>query len=110
MWKSPPVVAAPARFQAAPLGVLDSGPNVEPTWRVRVDIMRFDSEPAVAIAIDAIWSVQPPGKQAVIQGRTVLRESVSGEGYDKLVAAHNRALAAVSRDIAAVVQPSGSMK
>jgi len=85
--------------------VFDTSQNAEPTWRIRVDVMRFDSEPAVAASIDAIWTIQPPGKQAVITGRSVVREPVTRDGYDALVAAHNRALAAVSRDIAAVIRP-----
>ncbi len=84
--------------------VLGAGANSAPAWRVRVDVARFESEPAVAATIDAMWTVQPPGEQAVITGRSAVREPVTGEGFDALVAAHNRALAAVSRDIAATIR------
>jgi len=102
-----------ARVLAANLGtilntdqvsVLGAGANAAPAWRIRVDVARFESEPAVAVAIDALWTVQPPGKQAAITGRSVVREPVAGDGFDALISAHNRALASVSRDIAATIR------
>lgn len=83
--------------------VFDSGANVAPMWRVRVDVMRFDSELGVAVAIDALWVVQPPGKGAPVTGRSAAREAVTGQGYEPLVAAHDRALVTVSRDIASAI-------
>src|SRR5262249_23032510 len=58
--------------------VLGAGINSAPAWRVRVDIARFESEPAVAAAIDAMWTVQPPGERAAITGRSAAREPVTG--------------------------------
>jgi len=39
-----------------------------------------------------------------VDGRSVLREAVSGPGYDALVDAHSRALASVAEDIAVAAQ------
>jgi hypothetical protein len=36
-------------------------------------------------------------------GRSVAREAVAGGGYDALAIAHSKALATISRDIAAVL-------
>jgi len=100
------VIAADLRAQLATdqVTVLGVGANSAPAWRVRVDVTRFESEPAVAVSIDAMWTVQPPGKQAPITGRSAVREPVTGDGFDALVSAHSRALAAVSRDIAATIR------
>ena len=84
--------------------VLGAGADSAAAWRIRVDVARFESEPPVAVAIDAMWTVQPPGKQAAITGRSAVREPVTNDGFDALVAAHNRALAVVSRDIAATIR------
>lgn len=71
--------------------------------RVLVDVQRFDSAPDEAVTIDASWTVQrKPGEP--ISGRSLVREAASGSGHDVLAAAHSRALATVSRDIAAAIR------
>ena len=104
-----------ARVIAADLGALlgservsvfDSGSDVPPVWRVRVDVMRFDSMQGTAVTVEAQWTVWPPEKGAPVLGRSLEREPVQGQGYDALVAAHDRALAAVSRDIASAIRTS----
>jgi uncharacterized protein len=79
-------------------------------WRVRVDIQQFESVPGDAVTIDARWSVRAnfpdsadPASSRVLSGRSLVREPVTGAGYDAIVAAHSRALAKVSRDIAAAM-------
>lgn len=57
-------------------------------YRVLLDIQRFEVTAGEEIVLEAIWSV-----------RTVVSEPVSAAGYDALVAAQSRALAAVSRDL-----------
>lgn len=73
-------------------------------WRVRVDIQQFESVPGDAVAIDAHWSIHRFGDDATLSGRSLVREPVSGTDYGALVAAHSRALASVSRDIATAIQ------
>lgn len=90
------------------VGVFESGSDVPPVWRVRVDVMRFDSMPGEAVAVEALWTVWPPKKSEPVMGRTIVREPVQGQGYDALVAAHDRALAAVSRDIAAAIRQASA--
>ncbi|TDY21907.1 hypothetical protein B0G81_2145 [Paraburkholderia sp. BL6665CI2N2] len=100
---------------AANLAVLLNSPQIsvfdltrEPpgVWRVRIDVMRFESTPGRDVTVDVLWAVRPPGNGRPVTGRSVAREAVSGPGFDALVAAHDRALASVSRDIAAAVQGS----
>ena len=75
-----------------------------PLWRVAVEIQRFDATPGSAVSLEALWSVQgAPGTEPKI-GYSVLREPVSGPGYDALVAAHAAAIEALSREIAAATQ------
>ncbi|MBP0595909.1 membrane integrity-associated transporter subunit PqiC [Paraburkholderia sp. LEh10] len=74
--------------------------------RVRVDILQFDSMPGDAVAIDALWTVRVTGRTALLTGRSTVREQVQGTDDAALVAAHSRALASLSRDIAAAIRRS----
>ena len=69
-----------------------------------VDIQRFDSVLGEAVTIDALWTVRRAAGGATKTGRSSVRETVSGAGFDALVAAHSRALASVSRDIAGAIR------
>ena len=69
---------------------------------VSVDVQRFDSAPGEAATVEVLWQVRP-AKGAARSGQTSVREA-AGPGYDALVAAHGRALASVSRDIAAAIR------
>jgi len=70
---------------------------------VSVDVQRFDSAPGESAAVDVLWQVRP-AKGTPRSGQTSVREAAGAAGYDALVAAHGRALAAVSRDIAAAIR------
>jgi uncharacterized lipoprotein YmbA len=72
-----------------------------PDYRVLIDIQRFDSTPGEGAAIEASWTVRGPGG-ALVSGQSAASEP-AGAGYDELVAAHGRALNAVSRDVAAAI-------
>ncbi len=82
--------------------------SFDPEYRVLLDIQRFDSAPGQTVTIDALWTVRrvPDGQSRT--GRSLVRESTGGEGYDPLVEAHSRALATVSRDIAEAVRLTNS--
>ena len=71
--------------------------------RVAVDILRFESRPGVEATIEALWTVRRK-EGGTLSGRSVVREVVQGDGYDPLVAAHGRALARVSHDIAEAIR------
>jgi uncharacterized lipoprotein YmbA len=72
-------------------------------YRVTIDVQRFDSKLGDSILVDALWTIRT-AKGAPKIGRTLAREAAGGAGYDALVIAHGRALAAVSRDIAEAVR------
>ncbi|NUA29809.1 PqiC family protein [Cupriavidus basilensis] len=73
-------------------------------YLVSVDVQTFDSAPGDAAVISAVWSVRPPKQGALVSGRSDVREPAGAAGYDALVDAHSRALAAVSRDIAGAIR------
>ena len=60
-----------------------------------------------AAMLDAVWNVRRTKDGKAETGRTTVRETVQEKGYDALAAAHSRALARLSRDIAAAVAALG---
>jgi uncharacterized lipoprotein YmbA len=79
-----------------------------PDYRVLIDIQRFESVPQQGATIQASWTVRTPSGEPLI-GRSLVSEP-AGAGYDELVAAHSRALGAISRDIAAAIEASRARK
>ena len=78
--------------------------NFAPAYRVTIDVQRFDSIPGDAVLVDAIWAVQRSAIGETRSGRTTAREAVQGKDFDGLAAAHSRALARVSAEIAAAIR------
>ena len=83
--------------------------NVKADYRVLLDVQHFDSALGDAATLEVLWSVQPTKGGELKTGRAVVREPTGADkgdkAYDALVAAHSRALKAVSHDIAAAIQP-----
>ena len=78
--------------------------NARPDIQVLVDLQRFDSTLGETVTIDALWSVRRSLNGQPKTGRSLVQEPAGGEGYDALVAAHSRALAKVSREIAEAIR------
>lgn len=78
----------------------------EADYRVFIDVQRFDSELHGTATIDALWTIRRAAQKDVPEktGRSLVREATGGDGYEALVSAHSRALAALSRDIAKAIQ------
>jgi uncharacterized lipoprotein YmbA len=101
-----------ARAVAGDLAVLLGTPDVatgpltnfKPAYRVTIDVQRFESTPGEAVLVDAVWTVRKTAGGAPRSGRTVAREAVQGKGFDALAAAHSRALATMSADLAAAIR------
>jgi uncharacterized lipoprotein YmbA len=81
---------------------------VDPDCRVALDIRRFDARPAVAVAVEALWTVTCRGAERRL-GRSAVTAPVAGQDLDAVVFAYGQALAAVSRDVAAAIQPRQAM-
>ena len=90
------------------LGTLDvaTAPmaNFDPAYTVTIDVQRFESTPSQGTLLATVWAVRPTAGGATRAGRTVAAETVSGDGFDALAAAHSRALAQLSADTAAAIR------
>ena len=78
-------------------------------YRVTVDVQNFDSLADGTVTLVVIWSVRPPNGGKQIAGRSVVRQSAVGSGYDGLVKAHSRVLLSVAKDIAAAAQSASRL-
>jgi uncharacterized lipoprotein YmbA len=78
--------------------------NFDPAYRVTLDIQRFESVRNVSALVEAVWVVRKSAGGDSRSGHTVAREPARGDGFDALAAAHSRALARVSGDIAAAIR------
>jgi len=80
-----------------------------PVYRVAIDVQRFESIRGQSATIEAVWTVRNVSGKT-LSGRTVATETVQGDGFDVLAAAHSRALAKVSSDIAATIRAEAAGK
>lgn len=96
------------RVATAPLA------NFDPAFRVTIDIERFETVQGAktngAALVEAVWVVRRTTDNAARSGRTVAREAAQGDTFDALAAAHSRALAKVSGDIAAAIRAQAEEK
>lgn len=107
-----------ARVVAGDLAVLLGTPqvvavplaNFDPAYRVTIDIQKFESVPGKSVQVEAVWVVRKTAGGAPISGRTTVSEAVAEDSFDALAAAHSRALAKVSGDIAAVIRTEAEKK
>jgi len=111
-WASP-VQDNIARVVAEDLVVILGTPRVtlassplgaETDYRVQIEVRTFESVPGKEATLDAVWTVRRIKDGKTQTGRTSLRESVQGDGFDALAAAHSRALGKMSEGIAAAVR------
>src|SRR5579885_193871 len=108
---SAPLNDSIARVVAADLSVLLGSPDVataslanfKAQYRVTIDVQRFDSIRGQGTTLEAVWVVRKANGETR-SGRTVAHETVSGDGFDTLAAAHSRALAKMSADIAGAIR------
>ncbi|MGD0885481.1 MAG: PqiC family protein [Thermodesulfovibrionales bacterium] len=78
--------------------------SADADYRVAIEVQGFESAPGKVAVLDAIWTVFRTKDGRTERGRTTVREELQENGYDALVAAHSRAVARLSRDIATAVQ------
>lgn len=97
------VAADLAAQLATPRVVLLAQAGAGTEYRVALDVQRFESAPGSHALVDVAWTVSRRDGSAA-GGRTVARESAPERGYDALAAAHSRALARVSADVATAIR------
>ena len=77
---------------------------IQPDYRIVVVINRFDGRLDDSFLMDVSWSVRKTGrKNPVFVHKSVIREPVDRPGYHGLLAAQNKALARLSREMAETV-------
>ena len=80
--------------------------NDDAEYRVLLDIQEFESMLGQGVTIEVYWTIRRTSGNEVQTGRPLLRQPVVGKGYEALVAAHGRAFAVVSLEIASTIQQS----
>ena len=78
--------------------------NADSDFRVAIEVQTFESAPGDAATLNAVWLVRRARDGKSETGRTSVREPASDKGYDALAAAHSRALARMSQDIADAIR------
>ena len=77
-------------------------------YGVALDVQRFESIAGKEVCIETLWTLRRTAGGEPISGRSMVKEPLASSGYDAIIAAHSRALAELSRDIARAI--SASMK
>ena len=79
--------------------------RADPDYRIEFNVQQFDGQPGNFVLLNTVWTIQErKGKKALYARRSIIRQPVSGNDYDALVAAHSQALAVLSREIAAAIK------
>ena len=73
-------------------------------YQVLIEVLRFDSVLNEGATLEVAWTLRPTNGGEPAFGRTLVRERADGAGYEALVAAHSRALRAVSAEIAQTIR------
>ena len=74
-----------------------------PDVQVLVDVRRFDATLDQGVSVDVLWAIKRKAGEPVKSGQTIVSEKAAA-AYDGLVAAYSKAMAQVSRDIAAAIR------
>ena len=78
--------------------------NADADYRVAIEVQSFESAPGDAATLNVVWIVRRIKDGTREIGRTAVREPAADKGYDALAAAHSRALARMSREVADAIR------
>ncbi|HTU00809.1 MAG TPA: PqiC family protein [Candidatus Sulfotelmatobacter sp.] len=95
-------LAALRKTERVVLFAWDPAPAVR--HQVVVDVMRFDGALGGDVVLDARWWILETDGQELAANRAVLTQPTGSTGYSAVVAAMSRALAELSRQIAATLE------
>ena len=74
-------------------------------YRISLNIPRFDGKLGGDVQLVARWTLyKGRGENALLTRISIITESTGGDGYERLISAQNRALKALSREIANAVK------
>ncbi len=74
------------------------------SYRVMIDVIRFESTLGKSAGLDAIWTVRGTKEGDSRRGRTTVSEPVPDGSTSGLVAAHSRALGRLSGEVAEAIR------
>jgi uncharacterized lipoprotein YmbA len=97
-----------ARLADAQVSVSDSQAGRTASYRVAVDIERFDAMLNDSVSVQALWTIRQQGGEALRSGRFTASEPTGPGGYDAIAAAYARALAAMSGQVAEALRTAGA--
>ncbi len=80
------------------------GNSAGASYRVMIDVIRFDSAPGKSVNLDSVWTVRGSKERGLTTGRTTVTEAVADSSTSGLVAAHSRALGRLSGDVAEAIR------
>jgi uncharacterized protein len=89
---------------AAQVSAVPQMVSANPDYRVVLDVQRFEPVLGREATIEVLWTVLAAKGGASKSGRSLVRETTVGDGYDAIVAAFDRSLLTVSSDIAAAIR------
>ncbi|OPY90271.1 MAG: hypothetical protein A4E72_00751 [Syntrophus sp. PtaU1.Bin208] len=92
------------------VSVFPQSSAAESTYRVGVDVLRFESELGKGAALDVLWTVNSRKTGQTRSHRTTMTEPAPGEGYAEVVAAHSLALGRLSGEIAEAIRAFEAQK
>jgi uncharacterized protein len=78
--------------------------SADADYRAAIEVQSFESVPGDVAVLDALWTVRRTKDGKSETGRTTARETMQEKSYEALAAAHSRALARLSLDIADAVR------
>jgi uncharacterized lipoprotein YmbA len=75
---------------------------LDPTYLVTVTVNRFDGQLGDTVWLNAAWTIRDQKAKKMLAVKTsAIQEKAAAQGYNALVTAESRAVAALSREIAA---------
>lgn len=87
-----------------------AGVAADAAVRINIDIAAFESAPGDSATIEALWTIKAAGNGKPLSGRSIVREALPDAGYQAVAAGHGRALAQISREIAAALRQAGYLQ
>lgn len=102
----PRAIAAELRARLTDAQVMTSASSAsrDATYRILLDIERFESNPGTGVTIHAVWRIRQGTANVLVTRQSRIDEPVSSDGYDELVSAHGRALAEIGKQMADALQ------
>jgi uncharacterized lipoprotein YmbA len=75
-----------------------------PTYQIKLNVEQFDGQPGKDVILDVTWSVEKQKDENYpVVKNSLIKEAVSTEDYEAIVAAKSRAIAVLSQEIVSVI-------